>query len=294
MANWKGQTKGNILGYKIFVFILKLFGVGPAYFVLRFVALYFLFFSKDSTKNSLYLFREILNYKGFKTYLKVYKSYFVFGQTLLDKTALMAGLKPKISFEFDGEEHLQAMIEDGKGGILISAHMGNWDVAGFLLKRLDTKVNVVMFDGEHQKIKEYMSDVVGEVEFKIIPIKDDFSHIMKIHQALQNKEFICIHGDRFLPETKTRSLSFMNKEALFPIGPFSLAARLNVPVSFVYAMKDHSKHYHLYATKPVVYKKTEEEDLMKKYVKSLESMLHKYPTQWFNYYSFWKEENTSK
>lgn len=286
MATWKGKTKGNLLGYKIFVFILKLLGVIPAYFVLRFVALYFLFFSKESTQSSFFVFHRILKYKKRTAYLKVYLSYFLLGQTLLDKVALMAGLKTKISFDFDGENFLHEMVKNQTGGILMSAHMGNWDIAGFLLKRLGAKINVVMFDGEHEQIKEYMKDVVGELNFNIIAIKDDFSHIMKLHEALSNKELICIHGDRFLPDAKVSELNFMGEKAEFPISPFALAARFNVPVSFVYAVKEGSKHYHLSATKPI--QTRDKNELMKSYVKSLEHMLLKYPTQWFNYYPFWK------
>ena len=41
-TKWDGQSKGKVLGFKIFVFILNNFGLNPAYFILRFVSFYYL------------------------------------------------------------------------------------------------------------------------------------------------------------------------------------------------------------------------------------------------------------
>ena len=51
MAEWKGKSRGNTLGYQIFVFIFKNFGVRPAYFILYFVVLYYFFFSPETSKH---------------------------------------------------------------------------------------------------------------------------------------------------------------------------------------------------------------------------------------------------
>ena len=68
----------------------------------------------------------------------------------------MSGIPNRFTFNFDGEENLRKMVELGKGGLLLSAHIGNWEIAGHLLKRLNTKINIVMFDGEVQQIKAYL------------------------------------------------------------------------------------------------------------------------------------------
>ena len=81
--------------------------------------------------------------------------------------------------------------------------------------------------------------------------------------------------------------TLLGKEASFPSGPFLIASRLNVPVVFVYVMKEANLHYHLY-TRQSNAKHRDEKALLKSYTESLESMLKKYPLQWFNYFDFWK------
>jgi predicted LPLAT superfamily acyltransferase len=78
----------------------------------------------------------------------------------------------------------------------------------------------------------------------------------------------------------------LGKEARFPAGPFLLASRLNVPVVFVYVMKEKAKHYHLYARKARASYK-DAQGLLKEYTESVEWMLEYYPLQWFNYFNFW-------
>jgi len=84
----------------------------------------------------------------------------------------------------------------------------------------------------------------------------------------------------------------------FPSGPFYLAMKYDVPVSFVFAMKENKTHYHFYATRPKTYhqqtsqKKRDDTilEIIRDYVGEMEIMLSKYPLQWFNYYDFWKKE----
>ncbi|MEI7596290.1 MAG: lipid A biosynthesis acyltransferase [Bacteroidota bacterium] len=295
MSKWKGKTRGGLTGHKIFMNILKYLGLPFAYFFLRFVVLYFFLFSIKSTKNIYSFYRNRIKFGWFKSIISVYKNYYIFGQTLLDKTAFFAGINPNFTFDFEGEEYIKQMVENKTGGLLISAHIGNFEIAGHMLKRIEGKVHIVLYDAEHQKIKEYFNEKFDEKFANMIPIKDDMSHIYAIAKAFENKEIVCMHGDRFLPGTKTLSADFLGKEASFPTGPLYLATKFNVPVSYVFAMKETNIHYHFNASIPKIYKypgnlkmrNLELQNMIKDYVFSLEKMMNKYPEQWFNYYDFW-------
>ena len=293
MPEWKGKSKGNRLGYSIFIFVCSKFGVRPAYFLLRFVALYYFIFSWSSTRPLFHFFRFRMGYGVMNSVIMVYHNYFVFGQTLLDKIIVMAGIKNKFTYHFDGEENLQEIVQKRKGGILLSAHVGNWEAAGHFLNRLQTRINIVMFDGEQQDIKQYLDQVTGGRNFKVIVIKNDLSHVYAIGDALAKNELICLHADRFLEGNKTIKRKLLGVDALFPYGPFSLANGFNVPVSIVFGFKESNTHYHLYGSKPIVRAADESkndfiERLVSMFVHQLEEKITMYPAQWFNYYNFWK------
>lgn len=292
MAAWQGKSKGSPLGYRIFVWVLKTFGVLPAYFLLRFVTLYYFFFSFKASRQIYSLYRHKLHYGWGASIFKIYKNYFLLGQSIIDKVVLMSGIKNSFSFNFDGEDNLLKIAEMKKGGILLSAHIGNWDVAGHLFTRLQTPINIVLYDAEHEQIKKYLEGVTGKPNMKIIVIKDDLSHIYAISDAFTRNELVCMHADRFLPGNKTVTTDFLGQDAKFPVGPFLLAATFKVPVSYVFAVKETKLHYHFFASQIKDYSSLSKEkliqEMLKDYANEMEIKLKKYPEQWFNYFNFWE------
>ncbi len=292
MSSWQGKSKGSPLGYRIFVWVLKTFGVSPAYFLLRFVALYYLFFSFKASRNIYSLYRKKLGFSAISAFGKIYRNYYLLGQSIIDKVVIMSGIKNNFSFDFDGEENLRQIATMKKGGILLSAHIGNWDVAGHLFTRLETAINIVLYDGEHEQIKDYLESVTGKSKINIIVIKNDLSHIYAISNAFANNELVCMHADRFMPGNKTLNANFLGEDARFPIGPFLLAATFKVPVSFVFALKETKLHYHFFATAIKDYSSFAKDALIKEmlhdFKEEMEAKVKQYPEQWFNYYDFWK------
>ena len=290
MAQWDGKSRGAVIGYKIFNFFIRNFGLRFAYFVLYFVAFYFFFFSFKGTKAIFYYFHRRLGYSKFKSIFKVYRNYCVFGQTVIDKVAISSGLRNKFTYEFDGVEILKHLLRNKKGGILISAHVGNFEIAEFFFNEIDdlSQINLVTTDNEHGAIKEYIESVSSKSKLNLILIKGDLSHIFEINNALNNNELICFTGDRYFEGSKTLSEKLLGKEAKFPAGTFLLSSKLKVPVVFVYVMKESAKHYHLY-TREANIKITNAQNLLKSYTESIAWVLKKYPYQWFNYFDFWEE-----
>lgn len=290
MTNWQGKSQASVTGYQIFGFFIRRLGIRSAYFILLFVALYYFLFSPKSSAPILAFYQRRLKFSALKAYRLLYVNYFRFGQTLIDKFAVLAGQQRSFTFDFDGEEHLRDMVAGGQGGILLSAHAGNWEAAAQLLNRLNTPVNLVMYDGEDANIKQYLQGAAKK-KFEVIFIKNDLSHIFKISAALADNELVCLHADRFLPGNPTLTADFLGAAARFPAGPFLLALKFRAPVTFVYAFKETATHYRLSATPGRRFDSRQGDSVQTiatDFVACLEAKVHRYPTQWFNYYDFWK------
>ena len=220
----------------------------------------------------------------------VYSSYYTFGQTLIDKISISGGMKGKFTFEFDGVDLLTDLLAAKKGGVLISAHIGNFEIAEHFFGEIDLncQINLVTTDLERSDIKNYLEKVTKRSAIKFIVIKDDLSHIFEINAALARNELVCFTGDRYFEGVKSLTGNLLGQDAKFPAGPFLIASRLNVPVVFVYVMKEPDLHYHLYARKAEV-KHRDEKGLLQAYIDNVESMVKKYPLQWFNYFDFWEQ-----
>lgn len=291
MTQWDGKSRGTPLGYRIFVWMLKHLGRSPAYFVLNFVAAYFLLFSGKSTKFIRQYYKTAFQHSTIQSIGSAYRNYVAFGKIIIDKLALLSGFQKTFTYEYDGEERLFAMQDSGKGGLLLSAHMGSWEIAGQLLNRLTVPVSIVMYDGEDEQIKEYINNVTGGRSFSIIYVKPDLSHLFQIYKVVNEGGFVCMHADRYRPETKTIGGNFMGKEALFPEGPFLLAVKFKIPTAFVFAFKEGHSHYHFYTILSKEFHAEEgvgPSDVLSSYIDTLEMLAKRYPYQWFNYFDFWK------
>lgn len=299
MANqnkWDGQSQAKVLGFKIFVFILNTFGLGLAYFILRFVSFYYFLFSKPNKYIREY-FIQAHGFSPLKAQLAVYKNNFMLGQTIIDKVAALAGAKNTFKVIHKNGEMLDKLTAIGKGGILISAHIGNWEVAGQGLNRLGTPFNVLMYSNEKEDVKEYMDGVMKEKKINVIAINEETkSHIIELHKAFSNNELVVMHGDRYREGAKTLVANFFGKPAKFPAGPFIMAAKFGVPLCIVFAVKTDKHTYQFSTEKPIQVDRVRGEaqlekvcqDLLQQYVTHVEKMVKAYPHQWFNYYDFWK------
>jgi len=295
MSSWQGKTRGGILGYRIFIWTLRYFGISFAYFLLRFVVAYFVFNSRKAFRAIYAYFRQRMGYSLLKSLVSVFRNYYIFGQILIDKLAMLSGFQQRFTFDFEGEEYLRQM---DRGGLLISAHVGNWEIAGNLLNRLEKRIHIILFDAEHQRINDYLKAVMKERNVHFIIIREDFSHLKEIEHAFASGDIIAMHGDRFIEGNKTITLELLGKPARFPIGPVNLAARFNVPVSFVFAVKETHSHYHFFATPLHHIEFTrnlqKREAILREalliYTRKLEEVIHRFPLQWFNYYNFWDPE----
>ncbi|MBN2165420.1 MAG: lysophospholipid acyltransferase family protein [Marinilabiliaceae bacterium] len=295
MSSWSGKSKGTPLGYQIFIFLIKT-DIRLAYFFLIPVTLFYFFFS--SKRNIYFFYRHRLMYNSVKSCFFIYRNYLSLGKTLIDKIAILSGQKNKYEFDFEGEDYLHKLAQNQKGGLLLGAHMGNWEVAGELLERVDSVINILMVEAEHQKLKDVLAKAIKGKKVNIIPIKADMSHIFNLIEAFKRKELVAMHGDRFVEGSQFVELNFLNAKARFPVGPMVLAARYGIPVSFVFSLKKTNTKYHFYATQGKTYPNIRKPSLrndaiktmMADYVEVLEKMVREYPNQWFNYHSFWVDE----
>ncbi|MBS1685490.1 MAG: lipid A biosynthesis acyltransferase [Bacteroidetes bacterium] len=290
MAQWEGKSKGTPLGYRIFVGILRYLGLWPAYVLLTFVVLYYFLFSWSSTRHIYSFFRRRMHFGIAKSVGMVYWNYFMLGQSLIDKVAILSGLSARFTSHSNGAENIERMAAARRGAIMLGAHLGNWEIAGHFIARYDTVINVLMYDGEHEHIKALMESVIGGKKFNVIPIREDLSHVYLMSEALARGETICMHADRYVQGARAQAVEFMGEPALFPTGPFQLVKALKAPFTYVYGVKTGPTHYEFYARPPKEVSDFANLDaMMKDYVTDLEGMVNKAPSQWFNYYNFWKK-----
>ncbi len=288
---WDGKSRGGRIGYQFFVYTIQLVGIRCAYCFLAFIVIYFIPFAPKATRSIWWYNRQIRRLNIFKALKELYSHYYVFGQTLIDKVAMKGGLLSKYQFRFDNYERFLEIINGKSGVVMIGAHVGCWEAGAGFFGKYGKKINIVMLDAEHHQIKEVLEDnAEQENNYKIIAINQDpVAAMLQMKIALNEGEYICFNGDRYLDKRTASQYPFMGREALFPMGPFRIAAKCHVPVVFYYAMRESKRTYRFIFEEAAVSGRNSMGQLTQQYITSLEKVVKRYPRQWFNFYEFWNK-----
>lgn len=286
---WDGKSKGSPLGYRFFILCIRFLGVRISYFFCFFVAGYFVLFARKQRNGLMQFYKQGFGFSTRKSMQYAAANFYQFGQIIIDRVALRTKRKSFYTHSFDNEIVLRQMHAAGKGGFLFSGHVGNWENAGNLIgERITSKINILMLDAEVEKIKSLVDQNTESSKYNLIPLKEDMSHLILIHRALKRNELIALHADRNQEGQKSFKMRFLNGYAEFPAGPFIMAHKFKVPITFVFAVKSSSKHFSLSATDPIIggISVDSPEEIAELYVRRLEKMVKKAPKQWFNFYEY--------
>ena len=237
-------------------------------------------------------FRERYGQSPVKAFWNTYKNHCLFAEAVIDKFAMYAG--KKFDVQIEGYDHFLHLAAQEPGFVQLSSHMGNYEIAGYTLVAESKRFNAIVFFGEKASVMENRNKMFSQTNIRMIPIRQDMSHLFEIDSALSDGETVSIPGDRIWGSPKVLKAVFLGKEARFPMGPFTVAAMRGLDVLAVNVMKESSKRYRIYVT-PLDYDKqasrrVQTEQLFHSYVAELERLLKLYPTQWYNYFDFWKDE----
>lgn len=288
---WDGTTYGNGLMHRWLIGMLRRIDVRFIYvFAYIFVVPPCLF--RPGFKFIYCFFRKRFHQSPLKAFWYTYKNHCLFAQAVIDKFAMYAGKTFEV--EIEGFDHFLHLATQESGFVQLSSHMGNYEIAGYTLVTETKRFNAIVFFGEKASVMENRDRMFSHTNIHMIPIREDMSHLFEIDRALSDGEIVSIPADRIWGSKKTLKTVFLGREAQFPMGPFTVAAMRGLDVLAVNVMKASSKRYQIYVT-PLEYDKEaprsrQTEQLLQAYVAELERLLKLYPTQWYNYFDFWKDE----
>ena len=286
---WNGKSRGGGVGYACFIFIIRTLGLRCAYTLLALIAVYFIPFAPKATAAIWHYNRKRRQLGPIRAGIELYRHYYTFGQILIDRVAFRCGLQQKYRFELDNYDRFIELLSHS-GAILIGAHIGCWEAGSSFFGDYARKLNLVMFDAEHQRIKEVLNRYGQPEAYKIIAVdQDPLEAMLKIKIALNNGEYVCFNGDRYLDRSHSVGVTLLGGPARLPSGPFRIACRCHEPVVFYYAMRERKRTYRFLFTALPANSFDNEQQLIDRYVTSLENTVRRYPRQWFNFYPYWDD-----
>lgn len=289
---WAGTTYGSGAMHRWLIKLLRVTDVRAVYvFTYVFVLPVCVFL--PGFRHSMHFFRSRMGNGRLKAFINAYRNHCVFAEAVIDKFAMYAGKTFNISME--GEEHFNRLAAEAGSFMLLSSHIGNYEIAGYSLRSERKQFNVLVYSGEKESVMANRDRMFAETHIRMIPVRDDGSHLFEINAALSRGDIVSIPADRIWGSSKSIPVILMGKEARLPMGPFRVAALLEQKVMAIHVMKNGTISYKIYVTPLSCDAKSPQEEQMRQlaagYAVEIERILKLYPTQWYNYYDFWNDEH---
>jgi predicted LPLAT superfamily acyltransferase len=289
------RKRGNRPGFWFFRTAVRVFGLRGTYGLLYFVSLYYLAFDRAAVAASkAYVRRRFPDHGILRQMFDVYLLFVSQGKSLIDRYAVAAGAQD-IGLEIVGYEKIKAFLAEGqKGLILLTAHVGNWQVAMTALRGLGRTVHLMMRPEDNVAVKEALNIDSEKESIRIIYTDGAMGGVIEALKAINQGDVISIMGDRTYGYGSMEA-SLLGGNVRFPYGAFSLASAAQCPVAVLLSAKVGVKK-HVTDVSHVINpparkrgnKDAELQACVQEFARVLEAYSIRYPYQWFVFRDMWQ------
>jgi len=296
------QERGIAWGMRLLLRVYLLFGRRVLQVFLYPVVVYYWLVNKTARAASrAYLtrvsaFAPALNLDG-GLYCS-YRHFISFANALIDKLAAWSGGITLAKVDYHGRDELLARIKQGQGLLLLGSHLGNLEVCRVIAYlEDDIRITVLVHTKHAEKFNRVLNQYNHSSKLNLIQVTEiTAATSMLLSDKIEQGELVIIAADRTPVGNQQRvsEVDFLGARALFPQGPFILAALLKCPVYTLFCLKEQGRYviYFDHFSETLKFPRSDRDSAMQstiqKYARRLQDYCLKEPLQWFNFFDFWR------
>jgi KDO2-lipid IV(A) lauroyltransferase len=236
--------------------------------------------------------RRIARLKGMRLWWMVGRVFYSFCDLIVSycyvPRADFQGLRGMLRGGESGMRRIDECLAAGRGVIVWTAHLGNWEFASRLLEMHGRTVNIARLV-ENNPAEIMLRDLMLNERVRIVDLGSGAAASLELVHALRRNEIVAIQGDRVY-QRLTASLPFFGAPAEFPLGPFLLSQVSGAPVLPGFVLRSRWLRYRVVMGQPiwpVADGVAAQQTCLEEAVGFLEANLRTDYDQWLNFYPFW-------
>ena len=223
-----------------------------------------------------------LSWLNFRNHAKAYADLMLLPRTRVSE------MRPLL--KVSGMEHLEQARAMGKGVLVVSCHMGSYEVVAAIWSATLTPVSFFAEELEPRALFQWYRDTRARLGISVLTL--DVVGLRKVVQALRDNEMVVTAIDRDITGTG-RNLPFFGRPAPIPMGPAQMALRMGTPLlpACVYRLPDDS--YVAEAGPPVIAERTGDDEadearVTRELLRPIEEFIRRHPEQWHVPHRIWE------
>jgi predicted LPLAT superfamily acyltransferase len=297
-ASWDARSHGGRFGHWFFLQLVTWLGPWAAYAFIYPVAFFYLLAAgKERRASQQYLERVLGPTHLLGRWLRSYWHLLEFARCYLEGAMLGAVGPGEFEIEHLGSANIRALGASAQGGVILTAHLGTWELSSGLLKDEHglARVSLVMFRSDAEQLQRYVESLHGKRP-RVIAVGEGDLAALDIMRAVRSGEVVAMQGDRTV-DARDLKVPFFGRDARWPVGPWVIAALSGAPLLWSFAIRVGPRRYKFIADAPRTVRfepgRPRDEQLrgwIGAYVASVEEVLRAHPYMWFNFFDFWAAE----
>jgi lauroyl/myristoyl acyltransferase len=191
-----------------------------------------------------------------------------------------------------GKENIARALEKGKGVILLTGHIGNWEIGGITLAAAAREVHMVYMPDRFAAFEKARTKTRSSRNVQGIPMGTSFETALVVIRLLNQNRIVTMKGDRAL-DGQGITVPFFGRDAVFPKGPFLVAYITGAPILPTFVVINERDRYVPIVEGPIIVERTGDRardiaDAAGRVVRVIEAYIRRYPDQWYMFYPYWK------
>jgi predicted LPLAT superfamily acyltransferase len=296
---WSSRSVGSRLQHHIFYGLIRIGGRNAAYGLLFFVVLWYTIRPDIRARSAPYLSRRFPGTCGWKKVSHCFLLQWELGKSLVDRA--VAGIMNRFEMTTSPEDvaTIKGLHARGRGIILVSGHVGCWQMATAGLDAMDSRIHILLHREEGDVDRHY-HDYQGHTQgVTTIDPHGYLGGALEMTTLLKRGEILCTMGDRFLGTGRnTVEVYFLGDPIRVPISPYRLASATGAPVIVTFSLRTGPGRAKHVITRVIDVPKglgptaRAYKEYAQAFVHELETICRNHPYQFFNFYDMWNIEST--
>ena len=207
------------------------------------------------------------------------------------KHPIISKEKLKQRVEIEGLEHLDNALKKGRGAVIITAHIGNFEWGACRIAVEGYKIWGLSLVRKNRLVGKFFESNRLSKGFKTLYI----NRMLNVFRILKNNEIVAIPSDWDPTGQATRPFKFFGRTAYLPTGALQIALKSGAPLvpSFIYR-KDKYNHFQI-IEKPIdLIREGDKETLINKNMEKVLEVMEKYIrnniSEWEMFHDIWSEK----
>lgn len=201
----------------------------------------------------------------------------------------------KFTVESDGQEIWQALNASGEGVVLLTAHMGNWEMGSMLPSTEEARrVHLVREAETDPRAQRFLSELLRSRSCALYTthFAEDPQLGMFLLDALRRGELVALQGDRPRCGGKVEEAELFGRPFPLPVGPAALARAAGAPILPVFFFREGRLRYRCSIRQPIHVGRTGDrqrdlEEAIERFAAELQAAITQHPHQWFCFRKVW-------